>query len=109
MDVHPDQPEQLRFVLAPSPTLASSTLLQVGAPGHVTPAAAVRQRVTDPSPWFPQADERRSHVEVCAEGGVLIQQLAGRIAEHRGAALIADYGHDGTETDTFRVRRSGHQ
>lgn len=52
-----------------------------------------------------QADESRSHVEVCAEGGVIVQQLARRIAEDGGAALIADYGHDGTKTDTFRVRR----
>lgn len=44
---------------------------------------------------------------MCAEGGVLVQQLARRIAEHRGAALIADYGHDGTKTDTFRVRGRG--
>lgn len=44
-------------------------------------------------------------MEVCAEGGVLVQQLARRVEEHRGAALIADYGHDGTKTDTFRVRR----
>lgn len=53
-----------------------------------------------------QADERRGHVEVCAEGGVIVQQLARRIAEDGGAALIADYGHDGTKTDTFRVRRT---
>ena len=51
-----------------------------------------------------QADESRSHVEVCAEGGVIVQQLARRIVEDGGAALIADYGHDGTKTDTFRVR-----
>ncbi|XP_003971481.1 protein arginine methyltransferase NDUFAF7, mitochondrial isoform X1 [Takifugu rubripes] len=76
VDIHPEKPEQLRFVLAPSPTLASSALVQ--------------------------ADERRSHVEVCAEGGVLVQQLARRVAEHGGAALIADYGHDGTKTDTLR-------
>lgn len=44
-------------------------------------------------------------MEVCAEGGVLVQQLARRVEEQRGAALIADYGHDGTKTDTFRVRR----
>lgn len=51
-----------------------------------------------------QAEERRSHVEVCAEGGVLVQQLARRIGKDGGAALIADYGHDGTKSDTFRVR-----
>ncbi|XP_068564414.1 protein arginine methyltransferase NDUFAF7, mitochondrial [Cebidichthys violaceus] len=76
VDIDPEKTEQLRFVVAPSPTPASSTLVQ--------------------------ADERRGHVEVCAEGGVVVQQLARRIAEDGGAALIADYGHDGTKTDTFR-------
>ncbi|XP_040920061.1 protein arginine methyltransferase NDUFAF7, mitochondrial [Toxotes jaculatrix] len=82
VDIDPDKPDQLRFVVTPSPTLASSTLVQ--------------------------ADERRNHVEVCAEGGVIIQQLARRIAEDGGAALIADYGHNGTKTDTFRGFK-GHQ
>lgn len=41
---------------------------------------------------------------MCAEGGAIVQQLAKRISEEGGAALIADYGHDGTKTDTFRVR-----
>ncbi|XP_028252342.1 protein arginine methyltransferase NDUFAF7, mitochondrial [Parambassis ranga] len=82
VDIDPEMPDKLRFVVAPSPTLASSTLVQ--------------------------ADERRDHVEVCAEGGVIIQQLARRISEDGGAALIADYGHDGTKTDTFRGFR-GHQ
>ena len=36
----------------------------------------------------------------------MIQQLTNRIVEHGGAALIADYGHDGTKTDTLRVRSS---
>ncbi|XP_058469992.1 protein arginine methyltransferase NDUFAF7, mitochondrial [Solea solea] len=82
VDIDPEKPEQLRFVIAPSPTLASSTLVH--------------------------ADERRDHVEVCAEGGVIVQQLVRRIVEGGGAALIADYGHDGTKTDTFRGFR-GHQ
>ncbi|XP_029902590.1 protein arginine methyltransferase NDUFAF7, mitochondrial [Myripristis murdjan] len=82
VDIEPDEPERLRFVVAPTPTLASSTLVQ--------------------------ADEKRNHVEVCPEGGVIIQQLANRISESGGAALIADYGHDGTKTDTFRGFK-GHQ
>ncbi|XP_023147921.2 protein arginine methyltransferase NDUFAF7, mitochondrial [Amphiprion ocellaris] len=82
VDIDPDKPDKLRFVVAPSPTLASSTLVQ--------------------------ADERRDHVEVCAEGGVIVQQLSKRITEEGGAALIADYGHDGTKTDTFRGFK-GHQ
>ncbi|XP_022050479.1 protein arginine methyltransferase NDUFAF7, mitochondrial [Acanthochromis polyacanthus] len=82
VDIDPDNPDKLRFVVAPSPTLASSTLVQ--------------------------ADERRDHVEVCAEGGIIVQQLSRRITEDGGAALIADYGHDGTKTDTFRGFK-GHQ
>uniref|UniRef100_A0A665UKW2 Protein arginine methyltransferase NDUFAF7 n=1 Tax=Echeneis naucrates TaxID=173247 RepID=A0A665UKW2_ECHNA len=76
VDIDPEKMDQLRFVVVPSPTLASSTLIE--------------------------SDERRDHVEVCAEGGVIIQQLSRRISEDGGAALIADYGHDGTKTDTFR-------
>lgn len=42
-------------------------------------------------------------MEVCPEAGVIIQNLACRIEKGGGAALVADYGHDGTKTDTFRV------
>lgn len=42
-------------------------------------------------------------MEVCPDAGVIIQELSQRIALTGGAALIADYGHDGTKTDTFRV------
>ncbi|XP_051510794.1 protein arginine methyltransferase NDUFAF7, mitochondrial isoform X2 [Myxocyprinus asiaticus] len=55
-----------------------------------------------------QEGEKRHHVEVCPEGGVIVQKLSNRIAEDGGAALIADYGHDGTKTDTFRGFK-GHQ
>ncbi|XP_030626736.1 protein arginine methyltransferase NDUFAF7, mitochondrial [Chanos chanos] len=82
VDIDSVVPDKLRFVVLPTPTLASATLIQ--------------------------PDEKRQHVEVCPEGGVIVQQLANRIAEHGGAALIADYGHDGTKTDTFRGFR-GHQ
>uniref|UniRef100_A0A3Q3X4M2 Protein arginine methyltransferase NDUFAF7 n=1 Tax=Mola mola TaxID=94237 RepID=A0A3Q3X4M2_MOLML len=82
VDIDPEKLDQLRFVLAPAPTPASSALVQV--------------------------DERRSHVEVCTEGGVIVQQLARRVVEDGSAALIADYGHDGTKMDTFRGFK-GHQ
>lgn len=51
-----------------------------------------------------QADEKRDHVEVCAEAGVILEHMAVRLEEDGGLALFADYGHDGTKTDTFRVR-----
>ncbi|ERE68144.1 putative protein midA like protein [Cricetulus griseus] len=75
VDIDPQVSDKLRFVLAPC----------------ATPAEA-----------FIQHDERRDHVEVCPDAGIIIQELSERIALAGGAALIADYGHDGTKTDTFR-------
>ncbi|XP_012509314.1 PREDICTED: NADH dehydrogenase [ubiquinone] complex I, assembly factor 7 [Propithecus coquereli] len=75
IDVDPQVSDKLRFVLAPC----------------ATPAAA-----------FIQHDETRDHVEVSPDAGVIIQELSQRIALTGGAALIADYGHDGTKTDTLR-------
>ncbi|XP_054053423.1 protein arginine methyltransferase NDUFAF7, mitochondrial isoform X2 [Rissa tridactyla] len=77
VDIDPDVPDQLRFVLSPSSTPATEN--------------------------FVQPEETRDHVEVCPEAGVIIQRLACRIEKDGGAALVADYGHDGTKTDTFRV------
>ncbi|XP_059841635.1 protein arginine methyltransferase NDUFAF7, mitochondrial isoform X1 [Hypanus sabinus] len=82
IDIEPHSPEKLRFVLAPSATFASKTLIQM--------------------------DDKRNHLEICPEAGVIIHSLASRIVEDGGAALIADYGHNGTKTDTFRAFR-GHQ
>lgn len=42
-------------------------------------------------------------MEVCAESGVILEHLATRLEEDGGFALFADYGHDGSKTDTFRV------
>lgn len=50
-----------------------------------------------------QEKETREHVEVCPDAGVIAQQLAQRLEEDGGIALIADYGHTGDKTDTFRV------
>ncbi|XP_066281071.1 protein arginine methyltransferase NDUFAF7, mitochondrial-like [Branchiostoma lanceolatum] len=73
-------PHHLRFVLSPSPTAASKGFIQAG--------------------------EKRDHLEVCPQAGVLVQHLADRIAGHGGAALLADYGHDGSKTDTLRGFRN---
>ncbi|KAJ7342067.1 hypothetical protein JRQ81_008611 [Phrynocephalus forsythii] len=82
VDIDPEAPDKLRFVLAPS----------------ITPAAEV----------FIHDEESRNHVEVCPDAGIIIQKLAQNIEENGGAALIVDYGHDGTKTDTFRGFR-GHK
>uniref|UniRef100_A0A8C5SDC4 Protein arginine methyltransferase NDUFAF7 n=1 Tax=Laticauda laticaudata TaxID=8630 RepID=A0A8C5SDC4_LATLA len=55
-----------------------------------------------------QHQESRDHVEVCPDAGVIIQKLASHVENNGGAALIIDYGHDGTKTDTFRGFR-GHK
>ncbi|XP_011791363.1 PREDICTED: NADH dehydrogenase [ubiquinone] complex I, assembly factor 7 isoform X4 [Colobus angolensis palliatus] len=75
IDIDPQVSDKLRFVLAPSAT---------------------------PAEVFIQHDETRDHVEVCPDAGVIIEELSQRIALTGGAALVADYGHDGTKTDTFR-------
>ncbi|NWI92000.1 NDUF7 methyltransferase, partial [Pitta sordida] len=80
VDIDPEVPDQLQFVLAPSSTPATEN--------------------------FIQPEETRPHVEVCPEAGVIIQRLACRIEKDGGAALVADYGHDGTKTDTFRGFRN---
>ena len=53
-------------------------------------------------------DEPRSELEVCPEAAVLAQRISDRVAMQGGGALIIDYGHDGTRSDTFRAFR-GHK
>ncbi|KAM3931208.1 protein arginine methyltransferase NDUFAF7, mitochondrial [Leptodactylus fuscus] len=80
IDVDPDIPHKLRFVLGSS----TSPLAQT----------------------FIQADEKRDHIEVSPQSAVIIQKLARQINHCGGAALIADYGHSGDKTDTFRGFRA---
>ncbi|GFG40096.1 hypothetical protein Cfor_10983 [Coptotermes formosanus] len=72
--------DKFRYVMSQTPTPASKLLIK--------------------------ADEKRDHVEVCPEGGVILEHLAVRLEEDGGLALFADYGHDGTKTDTFRGFRN---
>nr|XP_054353661.1 protein arginine methyltransferase NDUFAF7, mitochondrial-like [Pongo pygmaeus] len=41
-------------------------------------------------------------VEVFPDAGVITEELSQCIALTGGAAMVADYGHDGTNTETFR-------
>ncbi|XP_058020711.1 protein arginine methyltransferase NDUFAF7, mitochondrial isoform X2 [Ahaetulla prasina] len=82
VDIDPEASDKLRFVLALSATPASKS--------------------------FIHDQESRDHVEVCPDAGVIIQKLASNVENNGGAALIIDYGHDGTKTDTFRGFR-GHK
>lgn len=68
---------QLRFVLAPAPTLASQTLVPQGTFGN--------------------------QIEVCPQGGAIVEHMSEAIADHGGCALIVDYGEDGSRRHTLRV------
>lgn len=68
---------QLRFVLAPGPTLASKTLVPQGT--------SCRQ------------------IEVCPLGGAIVEHMSKAIEKHGGCALIVDYGEDGSNRHTLRA------
>ena len=68
---------ELRFVLAPGPTLASQTL------------------VPQETSW--------NQIEVCPQGGAIVEHMSHAIAQHGGCALIVDYGEDGSNRHTLRV------
>ena len=61
--------------------------------------------------WYVQLDDDdcREHVEVSPEAGIIATEIADRIARYHGFALIADYGHTGDKTDTFRVQHSAYK
>lgn len=52
---------------------------------------------------FVNANESREHFEVSPESLVLAKSIAQRVTESGGLCLIADYGHEGGGTDTFRA------
>lgn len=78
VDVSPEKgSSQLRFVLAPGPTIASQTLVPQG------------------TSW--------SQIEVCPQGGVIVEYMSEAIAEQGGCALIVDYGEDDSKRHTLRA------
>ena len=68
---------QLRFVLAPGSTVASEALVPRGTLG--------------------------SQLEVCPQGGSIVEHISAVLAERGGCALIVDYGEDGSTRHTLRV------
>lgn len=87
---------RLRFVLPPDTTPALRSLLQVNGRGSPTP--------DNPSSSSLNSLPVGSIIEACPEGLVLVQDIADRIERcHGGAALIIDYGGDGSSGgDTLR-------
>lgn len=55
------------------------------------------------------SNEKRDHLEVSPESMLLYRDICERIKNDGGLALICDYGHDGTGTDTFRAFRKHKQ
>ncbi|XP_042884329.1 protein arginine methyltransferase NDUFAF7, mitochondrial-like isoform X2 [Penaeus japonicus] len=58
---------------------------------------------------FVEPEETRDEVEVSPDGAVLCKDIAKRIEDNGGLALIMDYGHDGKLTDTFRAFKNHKQ
>ncbi|KAK9754141.1 putative S-adenosyl-L-methionine-dependent methyltransferase [Popillia japonica] len=52
---------------------------------------------------FLKQEERREEFEVSPESLVVIKEIAARLEQDGGLALIGDYGHAGEGTDTFRA------
>ncbi|XP_060517660.1 protein arginine methyltransferase NDUFAF7, mitochondrial-like [Cylas formicarius] len=50
-----------------------------------------------------KSNETRDHVEISADSLLIYEQICQRLASSGGIALICDYGHNGTGTDTFRA------
>lgn len=69
----------------------------------------VLSRHSTPACSYVAPDERRHHVEVCPSVGVLARDLSARIHREGGAALVADYGHEGQMEDTLRAFRKHRQ
>lgn len=53
--------------------------------------------------------ETREHVEISPDSILIYKEICERIFSVGGLALICDYGHYGTGTDTFRAFRKHKQ
>ncbi|GFV78357.1 protein arginine methyltransferase NDUFAF7, mitochondrial [Trichonephila clavipes] len=67
---------ELQFILSRNPTAATKLLID--------------------------ENEKRDHVEISPESGILLDDITKRMKKDGGITLIVDYGHLGTKTDTFR-------
>lgn len=48
-------------------------------------------------------NESRDHVEISPDSMLILEQICNKVVGNGGIALICDYGHNGTGTDTFRL------
>ncbi|RZC33247.1 NADH dehydrogenase [ubiquinone] complex I, assembly factor 7 -like [Asbolus verrucosus] len=63
----------------------------------------VAREETPASKLFLKSTETREHLEVSPESLVLCKKISERLETNGGLALIIDYGHNGSGTDTFRA------
>ncbi|KAK0168558.1 hypothetical protein PV327_002344 [Microctonus hyperodae] len=83
VDIDPTNEEKFRYVISPSPTLTGKL--------------------------FISENETRDHVEFSPQTMIIVDYLASFLEECGGFALIADYGHNGEKTDTFRAFKNHQQ
>ena len=82
MDVaHHESPHHLRFVLSPSLTTAGVVTLPIRL----------------------KKGRKTSRVEVCPAGRKFATEIARRVADDGGGALIIDYGEDGVIEESLQV------
>jgi len=86
---------------------AKKTRLRFVIPPDTTPAARTLLNIDDNGNWVHGSDDDDAQVgdiiEVCPEGMMLVQDIASRIHEAKGAAIIVDYGSDKGTGDTLRA------
>lgn len=54
---------------------------------------------------FTATNDPRQHIEISPESILTVQNIARRVEQDGGLALLADYGHVGDKSDTFRAFR----
>ncbi|XP_055333334.1 protein arginine methyltransferase NDUFAF7, mitochondrial-like isoform X2 [Paramacrobiotus metropolitanus] len=63
---------------------------------------ALAPQSTPATRLIPSPCKHRDHLEFSLESAVILDDIADRVADCGGGALIIDYGHEGTKGDTFR-------
>jgi len=108
VDFSEDGPHFFRFVLSPGSTPAAHAFLSP----RQTLAGEGQAPLVIPENMAAQSDVRHSmgeytpqdgdRVEVCGAALALAEEMGKRLAEDGGAALLVDYGEDGTLSETLQ-------
>ena len=63
----------------------------------------VKSRERSPNCILINPEESRTEVELSPRSAAIVREICSRIVESGGGALIADYGHNGEKSNTFRA------